>query len=610
MKKNLLLAALVLPLLSVSAQWTQVGGTVKVKPNTLKYVSGDHEVAGGTESNEGHVNVRGNFTVDQAATFKNEWTDQKNYGQLIISDASTAMGNVISAYGTPGTDQFDYLAIAIPFTGLTADDLRVQAGLDGTDWQGHPGDGNFSSTRYNNPIFVWDNTNYAADDLAANDDIDPTKYHMLNQEVNSVLNRVVDYQGVPANQEHTVDITPFDVPDTSTNYTRNIFGEMLGTYLKDFFVFEDYSEWATQGAKAINEGFGDNLYNLGNPYTSNINLKSIPEFNSGNVKGVVQYMQSNFQAGVGSNLGVSIDPVISTFVDGSWAGPEVALEVRPFHTFGVKTNGSVNAFTLNDDVKSFNLNTDAPSYVNRGVNEGLYQVKMELYKNDTYLSGTYVVASSSFEAAAQAGNEAYRTEVNNNVNLIYTLQENEDGTVNQELKNSRVYINGINKDTYVAKPVMLVHQVKNPGQFTLKGILSADLINNGNEFFFEDVEEGFIQNITEDFEYTFTANSTSKDRFRIYWNGTPEVLNVSDVENVAKTLVYKNANESFSVRFAEHWNKAEVYVYNVMGQLVHSAKGIDTTIDYSIPLRGQSSAYIVKAVSETGESMTQKIIKK
>ena len=593
-----------------------------MKPNTLKYVSGNHEVVGGTESNEGNVNVRGNFTVNQNATFKNEWIDKTNYGQLIISDNSLATGSVIAAFKNTAHTQFFKQSIAVPFDGISAAELATQAGLVNPVWITHPRNYIYMSSRWENAINMWENRKYASANMKADDIIGmannsstssnepflPTSSYRINQRLDSLGIRLSEYQGKPANMAHSLDVTSFTIDPNSTNYTRNIYGEMLGTYLKDSFVSIDYTSWTTPGIVNKPTDFGDNLFSFGNPYTSNLDLR--PSLIGGKVNGVIQYMGADFVVDQGSNILVADAPYKAIWVNGAWSGDLEALEVRPFHTFSIKTNGIIDSIHLGNANKSFDLQTIAPAFVDRTVSNELFQLKLQLFKNDLALSRAYVVASNSFEAAAQAGNEAYVLDANPATNIIYTLQENEDGTVSQELINSRVYINGINKDSYVAKPVMLVHQVANPGQFTLKGILSNDLINSSNQFFFEDVEEGFIQNITEDFEYTFTANETTTDRFRIYWNGTPEVLNVSDVTSVAKTLVYKNVDNTFKVRFAEHWNKADIFVYNLMGQLVHSAKSVDASIDYPLPLKGHTSAYIVKAVSNKGEVATQKIIKK
>lgn len=619
MKKNLLIAALVIPLLSVSAQWTQTGGTVVVKPNTLHYITGDYVVSDGNSLNEGNVNVRSDFAVDAGgAEFRNVWTDAQNYGQLIINDASTSTGVMIGEFKNTEHTQFYNQPLGIPFIGITALQAAEQAQIPNLYWANHPADGTFNNQRWRNAINVWDNENYAIRDLREDDEIgtdyEPYRYYSLNQLSDELEIRLSEYAGTPANASYNIALANYTISpgsESSVNsYSRNIFGEMLGTYLKDPFVEMDYSDWSTPGRVLKPAGFGENLFYFGNPYTSNISLA--PSLIGGPVVGVQQrggtYFDPNTNQG-NSNLTLSSQDHIATWDGSNWAGDVKALEVRPFHTFIIKTNGEFNTLNINETNKTFDLVNDAPFFIDRSVSAPLYQLKMELSQDDQYIDRTYIVASSNFEAAAQAGNEAYRTDLNNQTDAIYTLQENEDGSVNQELIANKTYINGINQDSYVAKPIMLVHQVTEPGDFTFKGVLSAGVLNSNNEFYLEDNETGQFHNITADFTYDFTATESSTDRFRIYWNGIPEQLSVKDMNLIANSVVYKDA-DLFKVRFAEDWNKADVYVYNLMGQLIHSAKQVNTSADYVLPLRGQTAAYIIKAVGDNGNTMTQKIITK
>ena len=496
MKKNLLIAVMVLPLLSVSAQWYQTGGTVKVKANTLKYVEGAHEVAGtSTESNEGKVHVNGDFTVGSTAEFRNEWTDATAYGQLIIDDESVASGNVISEYKNTDYNAFYKQSTAFPFTGVSAEEFAVQAGIETLVWPGHPGNGVFNNTRWQASVNTWDNQNYALDDMLSSETIEtngvygPQRYYSINQMVDELQVRLSDYQGSPANTPHNLVLTSYTISagaeSVVNNYSRNIFGEMLGTYLKDAFVTIDYDAWSTNGRLAKPDGFAENLFYFGNPYTSNLDLRpSIPT--DGSVVGIQQFSSNTFDPNTNQgNSNLNIDEAgddITTFSGGSWTGDgENVLEVRPFHTFAIKTNGSLASIDLNDSNKTFNLEFNAPSYVDRttGSNSNpLNQVKLQLFQDDLAISKSYIVAGTDFEAAAQAGNEAYNSTLSEEYASIYTLQENEDGTVNSELSNSLTYINGINELNYVAKPVMMALNIIEAGDFVLKGILSDDILNS------------------------------------------------------------------------------------------------------------------------------------
>ncbi|MXV37570.1 T9SS type A sorting domain-containing protein [Flavobacteriaceae bacterium Ap0902] len=624
MKKKLLTMALAAGfLLPLSAQWTQVGGTVKVQPNTLKYVGGDHSVKGtSTMSNEGYVDVRGNLAVENDAKFINEFTSPTEYGQLIINDQSTATGKVIGEYKTPGVTNFAFAKIAMPYIGVTAAEIADFAQITSLEWQNHPGNGQFNRNRWKNPVFAHINEEYSADDLAADDAIaatgryTPFTYYTLNNLTGNLTFRETNYAGTPANMPHTLPLGSFEAGDASaTNYTRNIYGEQLGTYLKDTYVPVDYAQWSTAGEIAKPAGFGDNYFLFGNPYTSNVDLMSVIP-TDGSVKAVFQTEGSSFDSNPNdgnSNLNISKQPVKSTYTNGGFTGDAEAFLLRPYHTFGLKTDGSIPSITLGETQKTFEIDASAPSYSARatnGTDSGFNQVKVQLLDTEeNQLARTYIVASPDYEAAGAQGNEAYDTNASADVNTIYTLQENEDGNVNQELINSRVYINGINEYKYVGKPIYVVQQVATPGDFAFKFNLNDKVKNSSDKFFFEDRESGEVVEITDDFIYSFTATETSDDRFAIYWNENAK-LDVNDVVDVAtETIVYKD-NQEFKIRFAKDWTKADIFVYNILGQLVHTKKGVNTSVDYTIPFNTSlSSAYIVKAVNENGEVITKKIIK-
>ncbi|MDO5655165.1 MAG: T9SS type A sorting domain-containing protein [Flavobacteriaceae bacterium] len=620
MKKNLLIAAMVLPFLSVSAQWNQVGGTVSVKPGTLKYVEQTYDVTQGSTSNEGNVNVRGTFNVETAGSFTNEWNGARNYGQLIINDTSTATGKVIGEFKNTDNATFYNHVLAVPFTGVTAQKLAEDAGIITIEWVDHPRNSVFNNQRWRNAVNTWENAVYALAGLKANDVIttgsatlSPANYYSFNQQLDNLGQRLSGYEGIPANVQHSLVLTPYTIVPGSeavvNSYSRNVFGEMLGTYLKDGFVAAP-TGWALQGRKVKPTGFGENLYYFGNPYTSNVDLNDVLP-TDGSITGVQQFSGNSFDPNSDSNGNSNLvagTPTVATWDGSGWVGNTEVLLLRPFHTFALKTNGSAQTIVLNEGIKTFNIDASAPAYVDRNTNTVSNQLKIELFKNDALTSRAFVVASPIFQPTEELGNEAY-IDVSNDVDVIYTLQENADGGVRAELAHAKTYINGINQFDYVGLPVYLVHQVAEAGDFVLKGILSSAFLNGNNSFYFEDIQENFISEITADFEYAFSATETSTDRFRIYWNGLPVTLSTGDIAIKDQTRVYQD-NREFKVRFADSWSQADIYVYNMMGQLVHTAKKVNTQQDYLIPLKGGAAAYVVKAVNENGEIATQKIIKK
>ncbi|MGI9525640.1 MAG: T9SS sorting signal type C domain-containing protein [Weeksellaceae bacterium] len=625
MKKNLLTIALVAGvLLPASAQWNQVGGTVKVQPNTLKYVTGDYTVQGtSTVSNEGNVNVRGQFNnaadtnhADLVSNFVNEFNSGTSYGQLIVKEGAQALGQVQSNFRNTDNSIFYNQPIAAPFTDVTATDLATMSGILSPQWQSHSKNGVFNRNRYKNPIFTYPNDGtMGIDNRQPSEVLLPYEYHIVNQGFYNLVERNVEYQGNLANGAHNLTGVEYTI---ATNFDKNKYGEWALTYVTDFAVdkpagFDVYVKGVSVNAT---NGYGSNIFSYGNPYTSNLNLKdALPT--DGTITHVAQTIGSGF--GVDEYYGnadySSTINIVSNLVNGNWGGDSRAMIVRPFHVFQVKTTGNVS-FTLNDSNKTFESNTangDAISYTARksnASNDGLFQVNVKIKKEGlAAFSNTFIIANNVFQPSASAGNEAYSNQLNDRVNAIYTLQENAEGSVDTTLKHNKVYINGINAQDYVGKPISIVHQVATPGEFIFEFDLSEDLNNTANHFYFEDKYNGVIEKITPDFAYTFNATESTEDRFAIYWNDTPVTLAVDDtVNDFDSTVVFKDA-DLYKVRFAKEWKVAEVYVYNMLGQLVHSKSNVNTSVDYVLPLDNASSVYIVKAVSENGETVTKKIIK-
>lgn len=627
MKKNLLVALAAGMMLPLGAQWTQVGGTVTVEENTLKYVSGTHDVKGtSVETNYGNVNVRGDFGVEATATFTNKFdeTNPTNYGQLIISDQSAATGSVIGEFETPGSDIFYVQSLAVPYTGVTASALADMAGIAGEDWQNHTKDGVFSNTRYQNPVWHHENTKYSVDDMASAETIttgsttfSPADYYGVNNGYEGLSVRMSEYYGQPANVAHSVDVTAYTIDRGSetvvNNYSRNQFGEMIGTYLTDLTAMMP-TGWNTPGR--VEKGtYGDNLYLYGNPYTSNMNLNSnLPT--DGKVTHVLQFGGATISDG--GNDG-SISSTTKPFryailIGGSWMNETDALEVRPFHTYEIKTDGSTFSYTLNEANKTFDIDAQALTFdTGRSSYSEVYYIKLDLYDQWGRNVGTdcTVAAAAEYDAANVAGNQVYwGPYLPESKDGLYTLDENADGSV---VSYQAVRFNGVNTFEYVGLPIAVGHQVSNlydGGAYSIQmNKFSDSLLDGVNVFYFEDKETGFITEITEDFVYDFNATESSTDRFVIYWNELPETLSVTDVR-LSQTKVYKDSDD-FKVRFSTEWRTADVFVYNMLGQLVHSAKNVNTAVDYTLPLaENNAAAYVVKTVGDNGEIKTDKIVKK
>lgn len=625
MKKNLLLVALAAPFFMVTAQWTQTGGTVKVMPNTTKYVSGNYEVkVAAAASNEGNVNVRGTFTAPATGDkFVNEWTDNKNYGQLIIANGQAVTGKITSKYKLAAV--FPYHAMAFPFKGYTAAEAVANSQMVNPTFVGYvPGRGGygtnsvteddaFDGERYKNPVFSSNNMKFQSDAPQQTEVLVATGYHSLNGHTSTLPRaNALSFKGVPNNVDFTESATTSTAyPATMNSGDRNQYGETYSSYLDDpvdtapvnWHKYEVDDSGNVTVASVQTTGYGLNVYYYGNPYTSNIDLKPSLTVAGNNVTHMFQYNANTYDNNtLLTSTGISM-------VTGNGTGDAASYQVRPFHAFGVKTSGGVPAtLKFTEANKTFDAATTAVSYsrMNNGV---FYQLGMDLYDTEDVYTGNrfYVVASDKYEAAKTGEG----IEANNNYFAktgFYSLQENEDGTIAEEFANDKVYINGVNATKYVGKPIRLVFNAVQEGTFKLKSRLSEELLSSGNKFYFEDKEEGIIMEVTPDFDYTFAVKGTEKERFVMYWNSTPDQMSTEDVSLKNNTIVYKDGRD-FKVRFSNNWKQADVYVYNMVGQLVHVAKKVNTTNDYVLPINGNPAAYVVKTVGDNGEQSTNKIVK-
>jgi len=75
-------------------------------------------------------------------------------------------------------------------------------------------------------------------------------------------------------------------------------------------------------------------------------------------------------------------------------------------------------------------------------------------------------------------------------------------------------------------------------------------------------------------------------------------------------VVYDPSITNYIVRFDPKWKKADIQVYDMSGKLVISKKAVETSRDFVIELDGSvKNSYVVKIVSDKGETVNTKILK-
>lgn len=633
MKKNLFLIATLMGMsfpLAQSTFFVKENTTVKVKQNTLLFVDGIAKMETYTNdnklSNEGNVKITQGYTNAQGATdkkggnFVNEYVPGSHYGQLIINNGANVSGQIRGVLKL--ADTFAYHPMAFPYKGYTAG-AAVRDAFPGQTVKYYTftpgGKYKYDVDRYKNPVFEWNNDIYTLDHLASTSQMMPGKYYAVNTLASSGVSADhktnTTYDGVPNNEDVSITANAYTV---STKLATNKWGEAYGTYIDDFVVNMP-AGWNTgiddRLADTPANGFGDNIFYLGNPFTSNVNLagdNGLSTFSSA-VQAIYQFQTNTYTRAQGNAS--AVDRVNSQLIyTANGTGDNKALYLRPYHTVLVKTNGSTT-FKFTQGMKTFDLKgVDAPNTVlKRGTtNATVYQVGMDVYdaqKRDTG-SRFYVVAGDIYKAEDKGeGVETYTPSFDDTKLGVYTLQEKEDGSVSEELANGKTYINGVNTN-YVGKPIRVVVNAPKGGKFTFKPRLNETLANSKYNFYFEDKKEGVVKKVTKDFEYTFEVPATTTDRFVMYWAKTPSTIAPKEVEEVkvAQTVVFQDASQ-YKVRFDKNWKKADIFVYSISGQLLYADKGVSTGSDYTLKLNNNSNVYIVKVLGDNGETVTEKIVK-
>lgn len=640
MKKNLFLIAafsgFVFSQAQVATAFVKGNTKVKVKQNTLFYVGGDVKVGNYTNnnkvSNEGNIRVTGKFTNDNTDSderngknFVNEYVkgsqgSQSHYGQLIID--KQVSGEIEGDLELINT--FAYHPISLPFSNYTYEDMVRDAFAGAVQYYGHKPElnkYNYDPNRYKNPVFVWNNKTFTLDHVVNNSTpLTPGNYYAVNTKAGTLatIGQKTQYFGKPQAADVSITLTGYKVPN---KLGLNAWGEAYGSYISDF-TKNVPNGWKTNISDGIDQeagGFGDNIFWLGNPFTSNINLGQISNLLGGKVTAIYQGQSGKYTRKDGNGdvvYGMTANSSLIYTKNGT--GDARALKLRPYHTFGIKVEqlsaGETQNFVFEQAMKTFDIDWNTPNTVLRRGNSAsvVYQAGMDIYDgegNDTN-SRFYVVAGDIYEAEAKGeGIEIYNTNFNDAALGAYTLQEKEDGSVAENLVENKVYINGVNFK-YAGKPIQVVFNAPEAGNFTFKTRLNETLENSKYNFYFEDKKEGVVKKVTPDFEYSFTANGKETDRFVMYWMQTPSQLAPKEIEEVRtpQTIVFKDF-DTHKVRFDSDWKSADVYVYSINGQLLYADKKVNTQNDYTLKLGNSTGVYVVKAVADNGEEVTKKIIK-
>lgn len=671
--KKFYLSIIYLGLLSgtLYSQDTYVTGIapIKVQPGTLFYHGGNFTVnstvtPASVITNDGNIKINGNFNNSAAnsgngANFVNRWLSEDSYGQVIINQSRSSNGRLTMEKESidPGTFTWGQFAIPYQFTTARQAFETIFPGLTYRE-----------GSRYNHSIMTWDNKTRPEydhiDDQAA---LKPWDYVLLNLVNDAALidrmedgEAILKYAGTPANAAHSALYRPalypaITIPWSTWKNNKNYYNEKYSSYIDEHIRVPQ------------SQHHGRYYFQFGNPYTSNIDLSFIgTDATPGdtdnvfvqNLMGVVKVTGTGWNPNTGIVSPIAIRAIWSGT---QWGGDPDALVIKPFEAFyiGLKSESTTltadRFFNFNDGLKTFRMvpaltpgtdpgspssgktagdeifdeevdsegraNNASLSAVANSARTSFYQLGLNLYTEDEVKTGNtvYVIVDTNSQTGTAQPIESDYTDLTTG---FFLTQEKADGS-EITTPNGVLQINAVHPK-YIAKPIQLFFkkEAQDMNGYYLKSELFFKNIFNklkvedmnyadGNSFFFYDKAQDVLLPITTDFSYYIErAEELQNSRYVVYWNGGPvttsQKLETSD-ELAGLTQVYKDGN-THKIRFNESWESADISVYDLAGRSIFSDKGVKTDVDYVLNLP-KTMAYVVKIQSNTGETVTQKIIK-
>lgn len=623
------------------------GGGVQTKGNGLMEVHGNVMVVGTAADALKTIDAGGADKTD-GGNIVLKMNDPANYGtstygQLYIDGLSQSniTGVVSKEYrtasqGDNSTTPNYFQQVALPFFGKALGSLSTELGKT------------FNTGRYSNPILKWDNANAVSVhymNLAPNSTTwDASGYYMLKVNNNDwnpsapASGNVYTINGKPYAQfagavtlqnAGKSNVGPSNTAFGAGGNGLNSYGEKYKTYLDDSFE-STLTPWTGT--------FGQNIYQFGNPFLTNIDLSKIGYTESatgsdGNaVKNIwgVEYNPGTIHT-LSTGATYATDSKIVTFIaTGDGYAPAVGdvdlVVIKPMQSFKIKLRdntlqtldfNTLRRFKGTARAAGTDYNVTAAKMSSKSDKGSVKQLGViGLDANGNELARTYYVVSPNSITGHQVST-ATTAQASAGKNMIVTYEEALGGGYDTNYTNSyQLYINEANEDNFQGKNVMLVNfhqdQIK---KYKFEIRENAELIpagahqlSSGIGFYYKATNGNLIEAKQGD------VINVSGDEASLYY-GAPNNATLTNKETKSaapsRTLVVYNPSISnYIVRFDPKWKKADIEVYDMSGKLVISKKAVDATRDFVIELDGSvKNSYMVRIVSDKGETVNTKILK-
>lgn len=644
---------------------TYVGNSalVTIQSNTLVYNGGGLQTAGtAVVNNAGNVMVNGTsadgLTIATGSTFRmvaSTSAPATDYGQLYIAGIpqNFISGKVSKEYRSEylngnTTVNTGRQQIGLPFYNFSIPELVSVFGAGNLNVTNIT---NNSAGRFNvASAFWWNNARARFDqiaysgtayDAAGNPNaafINPMTYYILPRRTASSTTAF----WVPNGETKTFVGTPVS-DQLTTNVQLSLSGGYMGgfgangngenTFREKYYSYVDdpfrskTPNWSTDYAL--------NLYQMSNPFLTNLDLKYIAQNESGNLSdgnnitnivGVAYYTSGNVSWAIRTGSTYSTASMVTLSSGVFQAGDTNAAVIRPLGAFLVKLSSNA-AQTINfSGTRRFKYSSRGATTPNnvtaaRSSSEGddgdtgsiddvpadkiVKQVAVVMYdqEGDELDRTYYAISPSAVTGKSSLTNlQAYSSE-----KKIFTREEKNDGGLDFNYADN-LYINEANEIDFKSKQIPLyIEYADEPYQLKFevyeKGERVENGLSNGNSFYFKNPQGQFVKIV----DGASISMNGSQSNLGLYYEMPEGTLGTDGFSN-SQTIIAKKDN-NWVVRFAKNWKNATVEVYSAAGQLLHSKSQVSTSSDYSIPLNYQvKSTFVVRVTSEKGEVVIKKII--
>ncbi|UOU98777.1 T9SS type A sorting domain-containing protein [Chryseobacterium daecheongense] len=652
MRKSLFAIGLLAISYSVQAQilcHVDTNANMYVSKGTLVYSGGGMQMKGnGIIENHGNIMVSGSGTdlfktVDASNVDKTEANGGGNfinklneptayatvntndssatpvytYGQLYISGIPQTNITGIVDQEFRAVNHGTYQQIGLPFYDKTASTLSTELGKV------------FSNIRYSqNEILTWNNANVVSQNVNVSSKLgvaNPgTAYYMLGGsglDISSVTRilkgRPLTDIGTTVTLQNAGAAVNFGTNGNATNQ----YNEKYNTYVQDGFHI-------ASGGTAWQGNYGKNWYQFSNPFLTNLDLSRIAYdetatvgdgVNLSTIYGVrleVSGVTSSQTGGTGSSSYKFI-----TFNAGVPTGDVDYVMVRPLGTFAIKLNNNTAADQLNfANLRRFNYygradNTNYAVTANKstttsGTVKQLGVIALDA--NGKEIGRTYYVVYPNGTTGHSSNAKTQSTASSSN--LVGTFEEASTGGYDLNYTSSYwLYINEANESNFLGKNIKLVNYSSNIKSYKFEIRENAALVANGTHQlsagvgFYYKAPNGTVMQAKQG-DVVPVTNS----EYDLYYGEPTSVLAVETPSaKPSRTMVIYNPEiTNYIVRFDPNWKKADIEVYDMSGKLVISKKAVNTSTDFVIELDGSlKNSYVVKIVSDKGETVNTKILK-